>query len=551
MHVKKSTILFSVQFIITVIFTSQSFCENLPRNVNDLPNRPYAHTQNDSNCQEKFSEKTKAQIAEQVELLKQKRAQFVVEQNSKKQFSVEELYSIIEYARALKFTLRKALTDKFLDAKGTLSAHGRRIRSYVFTPAAQRKIDEILVTEQGMVSLPNIHKAHAAIPLAGGFIAGAAVPIVAAVRSTVGGNDSGPSVPLESTKKAYKNPQEQKKDTKLNNSSPVQASIALNGSKLLSNSGQQKAANSSQAAVQNKSKPVQNRTSFNISAQNDSSTIKKTTKNNTAFVPSDSKAQVIKDFEARKIHDQEKRDHVINTVASTAVVGLQQYDQQQKDIRIAKKTAQWEQEKENDIQRRMRLQGKSRWQIEEEDRLLLEKLEQNRTEEARHKQEEEKRQNEEKKKKKSQPIKNQRQSDVSRTSNSGPEKDPDDDDPKKQGSSAVAAASGKVAVDEVKKTMKYTGNPKHHINSKGAASKPPHNGQKTLERSELVRIDPRTGLSDRVATENGKIIKFHEHAPDEFHGYIEENVKQMDEAYKKALYKAGLIKSIKSCKVKK
>ena len=97
---------------------------------------------------------------------------------------------------------------------------------------------------------------------------------------------------------------------------------------------------------------------------------------------------------------------------------------------------------------------------------------------------------------------------------------------------------------------KYVNNPKHHMNSKGNISKPPLDGQKALEESILVQTDKR-GLSDRVGIENGKVVKFHEHQPGEYHGYIVEDVHGMDDAYKNALYEAGLIRSVKSCKVTK
>lgn len=98
--------------------------------------------------------------------------------------------------------------------------------------------------------------------------------------------------------------------------------------------------------------------------------------------------------------------------------------------------------------------------------------------------------------------------------------------------------------------MKYTGNPKHNINSKGSASKPPRDGQKVLDDSVLVQTD-KNGLSDRVGVEDGQIVKLHEHAPSQYHGYIEENPKSMPSVYKDALYEAGLIRSTKSCKVTK
>ena len=133
----------------------------------------------------------------------------------------------------------------------------------------------------------------------------------------------------------------------------------------------------------------------------------------------------------------------------------------------------------------------------------------------------------------------QRQNDVNRTNNSGPGKDPKD--PKKPGVAPVAGAPEKASVDEVKKQMKYTGNPKHHINSKGNASKPPHDGQTTLEKKSIHVKTRRNGnLETRVAIENGKVVKFDEHAPGEYHGYIVE--KNLDSESKNALIKAGLMK---------
>ncbi|MBP9765437.1 hypothetical protein KBD08_03820 [Candidatus Babeliales bacterium] len=135
-----------------------------------------------------------------------------------------------------------------------------------------------------------------------------------------------------------------------------------------------------------------------------------------------------------------------------------------------------------------------------------------------------------------------REDDSNRSNNSDPDQGPKKNPPGKGVVAAVAANETK------KKVMKYTGNPKHHINAKGPASKPPRDGQKVLDNSVLVKTN-KNGLSDRVGVEDGQIIKLHEHAPSEYHGYIEENPKSMPSAYKDALYEAGLIKSTKSCKV--
>ena len=112
----------------------------------------------------------------------------------------------------------------------------------------------------------------------------------------------------------------------------------------------------------------------------------------------------------------------------------------------------------------------------------------------------------------------QRQNDVNRTNNSGPGKDPKD--PKKTGIAPVAGAPEKASVDEVKKQMKYTGNPKHHINSKGNASKPPHDRSRVLNESNFVKVKGSQNLEVRIGVENGKPVKFYEHAPGEYHGYI-------------------------------
>lgn len=90
------------------------------------------------------------------------------------------------------------------------------------------------------------------------------------------------------------------------------------------------------------------------------------------------------------------------------------------------------------------------------------------------------------------------------------------------------------------KTRKYTGNKKHHPNALGKNSKSPINGQKALNESKLVKIKGNQGLETRVGIENNKIVKFQEHAPGEYHGYIVEE--KLDQDTRNTLIKAGLMK---------
>jgi hypothetical protein len=93
----------------------------------------------------------------------------------------------------------------------------------------------------------------------------------------------------------------------------------------------------------------------------------------------------------------------------------------------------------------------------------------------------------------------------------------------------------------------YESNPKHHPNSKGDVGKSPKNPKETL-RDKSIEVP---GEKHRVAIEDGKFVIFKPHAPGKWHGYIVEKFKQLDEASKKALYNAGLVRDITKGKIKK
>ncbi len=82
----------------------------------------------------------------------------------------------------------------------------------------------------------------------------------------------------------------------------------------------------------------------------------------------------------------------------------------------------------------------------------------------------------------------------------------------------------------------YKNNPKHHKNSRDGIGKPPKNGQKTLDKALDVPEE-----TFKVGIEDGKIVVFKQHSPNEYHGYIEENFHNLDSAAQKALSKAGLV----------
>lgn len=92
--------------------------------------------------------------------------------------------------------------------------------------------------------------------------------------------------------------------------------------------------------------------------------------------------------------------------------------------------------------------------------------------------------------------------------------------------------------------MEYTGNPKHHQNSKGEIGKPPYDGQDLLNQS---RIAP--GEKYRVAIQDNKYVIFREHSPGKWHGYVIDNYDKLQPGERNAFYKAGLIHSVKSGKI--
>ena len=249
-------------------------------------------------------------------------------------------------------------------------------------------------------------------------------------------------------------------------------------------------------------------------------TPQQTFKKDPVFSPANNTtAQVTHTFQTQSTQDREKRDHAIESAASFVAYGLQHHQAQQNQTRKAKKIAEWSKEKEADIQKRMRAGSKTRFQIEEEDRLFSEKCEQVRLEEARQK--------EEKKKKKVEQPNKPKQNSATRPSSSGPSRDPDDEEDKKKHPHG-----------------KYENNHKHHQNSRGNIGKQPRDGQKALDNSIAV-----PGKDYRLAVQDGKIIKLRLHEHGKYHGYIVEDVKGMIDADKNALYNAGFIRSRSSCKV--
>ena len=83
---------------------------------------------------------------------------------------------------------------------------------------------------------------------------------------------------------------------------------------------------------------------------------------------------------------------------------------------------------------------------------------------------------------------------------------------------------------------KYENNPKHHMNAPEGIGKPPINGQKALDKSIAV-----PGKDFRIGIEDGKIVVFKQHRPNEFHGYIEKVFHNLDRDARNALSKAGLV----------
>ena len=195
MHVKKSTILFSVLFIVSFIFTSNTFGEPVSRNINDVPKNSNTDTRKDTSSQKNFSQADRVQIAAQIELLKQRRAELLAQQNSTQQLSTEELFSIVIYLSALeqqifneeskilvasdvknsmqnnwkitdffeyihesKLAARKVLVNKLLEVKRKFNNKICDFRSYEHMPEEQIKFDQILVTEQGLVPFSNFYK---------------------------------------------------------------------------------------------------------------------------------------------------------------------------------------------------------------------------------------------------------------------------------------------------------------------------------------------------------------------------------------------------------
>lgn len=59
------------------------------------------------------------------------------------------------------------------------------------------------------------------------------------------------------------------------------------------------------------------------------------------------------------------------------------------------------------------------------------------------------------------------------------------------------------------------------------------------------------GLSQRVAIENENVVIYKEHAPCRYHGYIEENPKNMHPDFEKSLVKAKLIQPGKKIRIRK
>ena len=157
-------------------------------------------------------------------------------------------------------------------------------------------------------------------------------------------------------------------------------------------------------------------------------------------------------------------------------------------------------------------------------------------------------------------LKKQRENDRNRTSNFDPDQDPDDDDDDEiieEIVDVIIDATVDTITDKIEDVSKfiYEGNPKHHLNSQGNRSKPPHDGPNSLKKSVWVKTNS-NGLSQRVGIENGNIVIFKEHAPNKYHGYIETNFDCNNNSnrykdHRKTLIKADLIHKGPTLRIKK
>ena len=102
-----------------------------------------------------------------------------------------------------------------------------------------------------------------------------------------------------------------------------------------------------------------------------------------------------------------------------------------------------------------------------------------------------------------------------------------------------------VGAAEVFPNGKYVNNPKHHINAPEGIGKPPINGQKALDESLAV-----SNQKYRVCIQDKKFVILREHVPGEWHGYMIENYKDLLAHERNAFYETGLIRSVKSGKIK-
>ena len=185
MPIKKNTIIFKAFLI---LFYTQAFGETQPRNVNDLPNNTNIHTRKDPSSQENFSQTVNLETSEQIELLKKRRAELLVQQNSTQHLSSEEITAltmyaaileqqildeqnntdhrvknvaqnhwsradILAYAHESKLALQKALLDRLIQTKRNLNSQVHRIRQCIFTPKRQQQTVPAIVATDPVFAL--------------------------------------------------------------------------------------------------------------------------------------------------------------------------------------------------------------------------------------------------------------------------------------------------------------------------------------------------------------------------------------------------------------
>ena len=119
---------------------------------------------------------------------------------------------------------------------------------------------------------------------------------------------------------------------------------------------------------------------------------------------------------------------------------------------------------------------------------------------------------------------------------------------KKEGVNTSAAPEPKLGTPEYKNKYpngKYRGSDKHHPNSPDSIGKPPKDGQKALDNSVPVK-----GSTQRVTTEDGKIVILKYEEDGIYHGYLVEDFHSLkDGGVRKALLDNELVRNAKSGKV--